>query len=444
MGVKFGVEDSSNLISAMRNNVLVANMIIDRLNAGSQHLIAHLDSGSLQGAAYTAGRGLFSELIIPGIEKLGEAVDDVHAELASYEHAHSVVAEYGDLDSDDLEQALQDARDRLDLIETQIEINNAFLSQVSGFPGGPIYSADRFDLAFGTQSSLEELKRQVEEEILEIRTKIEKLEWFVADVSRYFSDSLQVMQLATQAAMELGKIAVETDGSYYTNGVNLDLIQGLGDANITTHNAPPGKTPHDAVSFDSLRSASDLSYDKMMQWLSSNPGVLLRSLAQSNPGLFNSVLNNGVDYKTGAIPWGFFKDALAGPKAFGTAVGGGLVFEEKFPTGAEWDMKVYLADEYDYDAGYFYLHDDRGRVVRSDVFGNVVFGIMLADWDVGVETAIRGANSDDALGVDAGRTDDLDDRAVAFGYELHGKYPNGFSQEQFYEEIANANLFLVE
>jgi hypothetical protein len=37
--------------------------------------------------------------------------------------------------------------------------------------------------------------------------------------------------------------------------------------------------------------------------------------------------------------------------------------------------------------------------------------------------------------------DELDDRAVAFGYELYKKYPNGLTQEQYYKEIADANLF---
>ncbi|WP_157498431.1 hypothetical protein [Leifsonia sp. Leaf336] len=86
----------------MSNNVTSANLIIGRLDAGSQHLIAQLGAGVLQGAAFTAGQGLFTELILPGIAKLREAVSDIQAELASYEHAHSVLAQYGNLDHDDL------------------------------------------------------------------------------------------------------------------------------------------------------------------------------------------------------------------------------------------------------------------------------------------------------------------------------------------------------
>ena len=229
MGVTFGAADSSNLISAMRNNVTSARTIIDRLNSGSQHLIAHLDAGVLHGAAYTAGRGLFSELIVPAISKLGQAIDDIQAELTSYEYAHSVVAEHGDLDEDDLKSALATAEEQLRLTEDQLERNRDFLTQVQAF-----FTGELPGLALQSQA-LERLKEQLEHTIRELKTKIEKLEWFVADVSNYFSDSLQVMQLAAQAAIELNKVAVEADGTYYTDGVNLALIRALNGAEVTTH-----------------------------------------------------------------------------------------------------------------------------------------------------------------------------------------------------------------
>ena len=56
------------------------------------------------GAAYTAGKGLFSEVIIPAIKKLQEAVDDIQTELNSYRTADAQVAEYGNLDLDQLKK----------------------------------------------------------------------------------------------------------------------------------------------------------------------------------------------------------------------------------------------------------------------------------------------------------------------------------------------------
>ena len=435
MGIAFSAADSSNLISAMRNNTTVAHTIIGRLDSGSQHLIAQLDAGVLQGAAYTAGRGLFGDLIIPGIAKLREAVDDVQAELASYEHAHSVIAEYGDLDHDDLTQSLKDANEHLRLIDEQLEKNTDFFTQVQS-----VFAGDVSSLTHQNQA-LERLKEQVETQISEYETKIDKLEWFVADVSKYFADSLQVMQLAAQAAVELSNIAVEANGGYYTNGVNLTLIRGMLDAKISTHTHAGLGLPGGAAVFDSLDQASTFSYDKLVEWLGSHEAQRLHSLARYNPGLLDSMLREAYKLKVDGDPLGGMGALFNLLSENGwIALEGGQTILEKFRTDGEWDMKRYLAEDSGYESGYFYLHDAKGRIVRSDVFGNVMYGAMLAHWDVDLETALQGANMGTAAGVDAGVEDELDDRAVKFGYDLYKKHPNGLTQDQFCEAIANAKL----
>ena len=75
MGVKYSSQESQELIQAMTNNLQVANEVTDRLSSGCDHLISSLDSGELTGAAYTAGKGLFTEIIIPSIKKLQAAIE---------------------------------------------------------------------------------------------------------------------------------------------------------------------------------------------------------------------------------------------------------------------------------------------------------------------------------------------------------------------------------
>ena len=435
MGVRFSAADSSNLISAMRNNITTANLIIGRLDSGSQHLVAQLDAGVLQGAAFTAGRGLFAELILPGIAKLREAVGDVQAELASYEHAHSVIAEYGDLDHGDLTQALQEAKERLRLIEEQIERNSDFVTQVQA-----VFTGDVEKLAHQNQV-LQRLQDQVENEIEDLKEKIDKLEWFVADVSKYFSDGLEVMRLATRAAVELNKVAVEADGSYYTNGVNLVIIRGLSAAKISTRSHAGLGIPEGELVYDTLKHAAAFSYEKLVEWLGSEEASRLHSLARNNPGLLDSMLREAYKLKvdgdaTGAL--GALFNLLS--ENGWIALQGGQTMLDKFKTNGEWDMKRYLAEDTGYESGAFYLHDEQGRVVRSDVFGNVMYGAMLAHWDVDLEVALKGANAGTAAGVDAGVNDQLDDRSVRFGYDLYKKYPNGISEKQYYEEVASAKL----
>ncbi|MDI5914839.1 hypothetical protein QLT28_07430 [Streptococcus equi subsp. zooepidemicus] len=65
MGVTYSAAESKALIQAMTNNIQIANEITDRLSSGCDHLIASLDSGELQGAAYTAGRGFLQRSSFP-------------------------------------------------------------------------------------------------------------------------------------------------------------------------------------------------------------------------------------------------------------------------------------------------------------------------------------------------------------------------------------------
>ena len=88
MGVKYSATDSAQLIQAMGNNLQIANQVTDRLSSGCDHLVASLESGELQGAAYTAGKGLFTEIIIPAIKKLQEAIM-IFRRACSYKSADS-------------------------------------------------------------------------------------------------------------------------------------------------------------------------------------------------------------------------------------------------------------------------------------------------------------------------------------------------------------------
>jgi hypothetical protein len=228
MGIKFSSSDSEALIQAMKNNVVIANQITDRLSSGCEHLIASLDSGELSGAAYTAGRGLFSDIIIPSINKLRSAVDDIEAELVSYQYAHSTIAEFGTLDMDQLKEQLDIKYEMLDQVEEQIRINNAFLAQATA-----LLTGNTFKL-WENNNALDRLKSHLEIGIREIEEKIEKLDWFVSDVSRYFSDSLNVLNLAMEGAKSLSQILVDGNGNYYTIGLNMGWLAQLKGSKIST------------------------------------------------------------------------------------------------------------------------------------------------------------------------------------------------------------------
>ena len=229
MGVKYSAQESQELIQAMTNNLRVANEVTDRLSSGCDHLISSLDSGELTGAAYTAGKGLFTEIIIPSIKKLQAAIDDIQLELTSYKHADAQVSGYGDLDLDQLKELKKLREEQLAIVEAQIQVRENWLNQIT----------DLFSLnwgkAFSEKTILYNTKFQIESGIQDLNDKIEKLEFFVSQVSQYFNDSLEVLGLAIKGATQLSKLIVDSDGNYYADGVDMSWVQKMKDVKIELH-----------------------------------------------------------------------------------------------------------------------------------------------------------------------------------------------------------------
>ena len=251
MGVKYSAQESQELIQAMTNNLQVANEITDRLSSGCNHLISSLDSGELTGAAYTAGKGLFTEIIIPSIKKLQAAIDDIQLELTSYKHADAQVSGYGDLDLDQLKELKKLREEQLAIVEAQIQVRENWLNQIT----------DLFSLnwgkAFSEKTILYNTKFQIESGIQDLDNKIEKLEFFVSQVSQYFNDSLEVLGLAIKGATQLSKIIVDSDGNYYADGLDMSWVQKMKDVKI------------ESAKYDSSKKAKDLhkEYQKILDKL---------------------------------------------------------------------------------------------------------------------------------------------------------------------------------
>ena len=251
MGVKYSAQESQELIQAMTNNLRVANEVTDRLSSGCDHLISSLDSGELTGAAYTAGKGLFTEIIIPSIKKLQAAIDDIQLELTSYKHADAQISGYGDLDLDQLKELKKLREEQLAIVEAQIQVRENWLNQIT----------DLFSLnwgkAFSEKTILYNTKFQIESGIQDLDNKIGKLEFFVSQVSQYFNDSLEVLGLAIKGATQLSKIIVDSDGNYYADGLDMSWVQKMKDVKI------------ESAKYDSSKEAKDLhkEYQKILDKL---------------------------------------------------------------------------------------------------------------------------------------------------------------------------------
>lgn len=75
MGLIYSSEESSSLISTLSSNLSTAKNIVNDLKSVSQRVISAVDGRTLSGAAYNAGKGLFSELILPTISRVTTAIE---------------------------------------------------------------------------------------------------------------------------------------------------------------------------------------------------------------------------------------------------------------------------------------------------------------------------------------------------------------------------------
>lgn len=120
MGIRYSAIESNLLIEVLNDNIKIANEITNRLSRGSNHLLEALESGKLKGAAYNAGKTLFSEIIVPSIKKIQLAVYDIQRELESYKNADGIVSKFENLDLDELKIQKEIRNRQLSEIKKQI------------------------------------------------------------------------------------------------------------------------------------------------------------------------------------------------------------------------------------------------------------------------------------------------------------------------------------
>ena len=167
-------------------------------------------------------------------------MDDIQTELNSYRIADAQVAEYGNLDLDQLKKTKELREKQLASIKKAIEAKESFLERMK--------SIATFNIVSHMESLviLSSAESQIESQIKELEEKIEKLEFFVAQVSQYFSDSLEVLRLAIQGATQLSEIIVDSDGNYYADGLDMNWVKKMTEQKI------------ESIKYDSSKKTKDL------------------------------------------------------------------------------------------------------------------------------------------------------------------------------------------
>ncbi|MGG5342064.1 T7SS effector LXG polymorphic toxin [Enterococcus sp. AZ192] len=206
MGLIYSSSDSSQLISALQKNLQSGKEASEQLKSGSQKVIAAVDGKTLSGAAYTAGKGLFSDLIVPTISKVTSAIDSIESELQTYSSADALVSGEGTLDEDKLMQQIATKK----AMKASADASAALARALSR--NNPV--AKVLDALLNVQSNLARMSNDFEDDIRELEKKLEKLHTFSSQTNGLFSNSLNDMKVAMQNCLILENTIVNSDGSY--------------------------------------------------------------------------------------------------------------------------------------------------------------------------------------------------------------------------------------
>ena len=206
MGLIYSASESSNLISNMTTNLSLARTTIDQLRTGSQQIVQAVDGKTLSGAAYQAGKGLFSELIIPTVNRVNNAVQEIQSDLNLYSAAHQIVASEGYLDEENLSGQIRAKSFAKQSIENHAQTIR-HIANISILPGITEMLTD-------FHRNLMRMSDSLQEDIYKLQRKQQKLNAFNSQTSGLFNNSLLELKLAMQSVLVLNQTTVKGDGSY--------------------------------------------------------------------------------------------------------------------------------------------------------------------------------------------------------------------------------------
>ncbi|EOB2965919.1 TPA: hypothetical protein P0V47_000834 [Listeria innocua] len=206
MGLIYSSRDSEQVIKALSKNLASGKDVVAQLKEGSKKIIQAVDGRTLSGAAYTAGKDLFVNLVLPTIEKVTSACDAIEHELNRYQSTNSIVSGEGYLDEDILKQQIEAKKDMNTSIEKTVTIMNMIMktSLIRAL----------FDAAQDCKRELNQMSDVLQQDIEELQKKLEKLYEFDGQTKNLFTSSLDEMKLAMQSVLILNNTTVNSDGSY--------------------------------------------------------------------------------------------------------------------------------------------------------------------------------------------------------------------------------------
>jgi hypothetical protein len=206
LGLIYSSADSSQLLSALAKNLASGKEAMDQLKSGSQKIVEAVDGQTLSGKAYTAGKGLFSDLVIPTITRVTTAVSAVEQDMQTYTTADSSISSEGYSDEDNLNRQIEIKR----TMKTSIDLSASFVRSQTKTN----IAANLLDSLFNFEKNLNRMSGSLQQDIDELQKKIQKLHDFSSSTNGLFSTSLGDMKLAMQCILVLNNTTINNNGTY--------------------------------------------------------------------------------------------------------------------------------------------------------------------------------------------------------------------------------------
>ncbi|QDK71384.1 T7SS effector LXG polymorphic toxin [Lactococcus protaetiae] len=238
MGLIYSSSDSQNLIEGMNTNLSIAKAAVQDMVSASHTLTASIGAGKLlDGAAFSAGKDLFSALIIPTITRASSAFDDTKNHLSRYESANSEVSGEGVLNEDKLNAKKTSTQAIKVATDNTASTFRALASAADGI-SLPIVGPMLNDAA----QNLEHYSDSLQQDIDKINQKLQKLHEFNSAVNGLFNDDLNNLKQIVQNVTLLSDTVINTktggytlpkgtDGSWFTKlattSVQTSIIEGI-------------------------------------------------------------------------------------------------------------------------------------------------------------------------------------------------------------------------
>ncbi|MBO1102849.1 T7SS effector LXG polymorphic toxin [Enterococcus hirae] len=227
MGLIYHPNESQELVANFQANITTCEQILNDLKTGNAHLVHALDSNQLSGAAFTAGKGMFTQLVMPTVAKADTAIQELKQKLQQYIH-YTGVAGGEILDEDKLTQQLQELRAQQYVLTNQIQLyqNQALLNDIP-------------ELTTMYQNHANELTHfmhVVQDDIRKVEDKLRRLHELDMNIAPLFNGVIEDFRKISTVISVLGSGNFDSSGKFTVNEKNknalLDVVTDYGSGAI--------------------------------------------------------------------------------------------------------------------------------------------------------------------------------------------------------------------